>query len=60
MRCLFGKRRKFSALRFFQEKDYDEIADTLGITAGNARVLLSRAIDRLRKEMGDSQFDWSV
>ena len=60
LECLPERQQQIIALRFFQEKDYDEIADTLGITAGNARVLLSRAIDRLRKEMGDSQFDWSV
>lgn len=60
LECLPERQQQIIALRFFQEKDYDEIADVLGITAGNARVLLSRAIDRLRKEMGDSQFDWSV
>ena len=60
LECLPERQQQIIALRFFQEKDYDEIADTLGVTAGNARVLLSRAIDRLRKEMGDSQFDWSV
>ena len=34
-------------MRYFQNKDYKDIANELGITPGNARVVLSRAIDKL-------------
>ena len=47
-------------MRYFQEKEYDEIADALGTTAGNVRVILSRALDRLKKEMPDLKEDWSL
>ena len=54
------RQQQVIAMRFFQEKDYDEIADTLGTSAGNIRVILSRALDRLKKEMPDLKDDWSL
>lgn len=54
------RQQQVIAMRYFQEKEYDEIADALGTTAGNVRVILSRALDRLKKEMPDLKEDWSL
>ena len=54
------RQQQVIALRFFQEKDYAEIAEELGISAGNARVILSRALDRLKLDMADVEEDWRV
>ena len=48
-------------LRYFKEKSSAEIGEILGITAGNARVLLSRALDKLQEELGGiAQFQGSI
>ena len=36
-------------LLYLEDKRYDEIADTLGITAVNARVKMNRIKQRLKK-----------
>ena len=54
------RQQQVIALRFFQEKDYAEIAEELGISAGNARVILSRALDKLKLDMADVEEDWRV
>ena len=36
-------------MSYFQEKTSNEIADILGITAGNVRVQLTRALDKLER-----------
>lgn len=35
--------------RYFQEKSFEEIADLLDTTPGNVRVMLTRAMDKLKK-----------
>jgi len=40
--------REIIEMRFPQQMEYDAIARRLGISVGNARVRLSRALDRLR------------
>ncbi len=47
------KQRRVVILRYFEEKTSEQIAGELGITPGNARVLLSRAIDTLEKMCAD-------
>ncbi len=47
-------------MRFFQEKDFDEIAFALDTTPGNVRVMLSRALDKLEKDLSSIKEDWSV
>lgn len=38
-------------LRFFQELDAQQIAQRMGLTPGNVRVIQSRAMDKLRQAM---------
>lgn len=47
-------------MRYFHEKDFDEIANALNTTAGNVRVMLTRAVAKLRQNLSDSELDWSV
>lgn len=37
-------------MRYFEEKDYAQIAAALETTEGNVRVVLSRALDKLEKQ----------
>ena len=45
----FSKIDKALVLLYLEDKRYDEIADTLGITAVNARVKMNRIKKRLKK-----------
>lgn len=45
-------------MRFFQEKDFFEIAQALNTSQGNVRVILSRAVAKLKESMGNSESDW--
>jgi RNA polymerase sigma-70 factor, ECF subfamily len=45
----FSKIDKALVLLYLEDKRYDEIADTLGITAVNARVKMNRIKQRLKK-----------
>ena len=47
-------------MRFFQQKEFSEIASSLGTTSGNARVILTRALDKLEREFSAMREDWSV
>ena len=40
---------KALVLLYLENKRYDEIAETLGISAGNARVKMNRIKERLKK-----------
>ena len=40
-------------LRFYEGLPFDEVARRAGVTAGNARILMMRATERLRNELGD-------
>lgn len=50
------KQRKAVVMRFFQNLEYSEIADELGVSAGNARVILSRALDKLAESCARADF----
>lgn len=43
--------KRIVRLRFFEDKDYDEIAQTTGLSPANVRVLVCRARDKIRKQM---------
>lgn len=47
------KYRTVLQLRFFDDLPFSEVAQRMGETVGNARVLMVRAIKRLRNELGD-------
>ena len=58
MAWLYQKIKNFSeidkalVLLYLEDKRYDEIAETLGISAGNARVKMNRIKERLKKMLG--------
>ncbi len=45
----FSKIDKALVLLYLEDKRYDEIVETLGISAGNARVKMNRIKERLKK-----------
>lgn len=47
------RQREIIVLRYFREMDYSLIAEKLGLTVGNIRVILSRALDKLEKDFTD-------
>ena len=46
------RQRAALVLRYYHEYDYAAIGEALGITAGSVGSLLSRALERLRAELG--------
>jgi RNA polymerase sigma-70 factor (ECF subfamily) len=46
--------REVFRLRFCEGLSFEEVAHRVGVTASNARVLMVRAMDRLRNELGES------
>lgn len=58
MAWLYQKIKDFSeidkalVLLYLEDKRYDEIAETLGISVGNARVKMNRIKERLKKMLG--------
>ena len=58
MAWLYQKIKDFSeidkalVLLYLEDKRYDEIAETLGISPGNARVKMNRIKERLKKMLG--------
>lgn len=51
---LSKKQRKAMALRFTQGKNYEEIAEIMGVTVQTSRTLIYRAIKELRKNLAIS------
>lgn len=47
------RQRLVVRLRCFDGLSFEEVARHAGVTAGNARVLMVRALERLRTELGD-------
>ncbi len=54
------RQQKAVVMRYFQDKEYDEIASALDTTPGNVRVMLSRTLDKLEQELAGMKDDWSV
>lgn len=52
LEALAERERTVVALTFFADKDGEQVAKDLGITAGNVRVIRHRALGRLRECMG--------
>ncbi len=48
---LSGPQRQVIELRYMQEKEFSEIAETLKVTETNARQMISRAVRKLRRVM---------
>ncbi len=48
-----ARQRAALVLRYYHEYDYAAIGEALGITSGSAGSLLSRALERLRAELGE-------
>lgn len=53
LEALAERERTVVALTFFADKDGDEVARDLGISAGNVRVIRHRALGKLRECMGE-------
>ncbi len=49
---LDGRQRDALAMHFYQGLDYDAVAHGLGCSVGNARVIVHRALERLRQRLG--------
>lgn len=47
IKCLPERQQKIIMMRYFENCSSEEIASRLGISPGNVRVLLSRALDKL-------------
>jgi len=47
-----ARQRAAIVLRYYQDYDYASIGQALGVTAGSAGAILSRALDRLRSDLG--------
>ena len=54
LEALAERERTVVALSFFADKDGDEVAEELGVSAGNVRVIRHRALARLRECMGEA------
>ena len=48
IKALPEKQQRAVIMRYFQQKDYEDIAYAIGSSPGNARVVVSRALDKLR------------
>lgn len=58
IKLLPEKYQQAIVMRFFQEKEFEEIALALDTTQGNVRVILSRAVAKLKQALGNSECDW--
>lgn len=54
------KQQQVIVMRYFQGREYEDIARCLCTTAGNVRVMLSRSLTRLKTLFANSELDWSV
>jgi RNA polymerase sigma-70 factor (ECF subfamily) len=49
------RQRLVFELRFYEGLSFEEVAQSMGVKVGNARVLMVRATEKLRKELGDDR-----
>ena len=52
------KERAIIELRYYSELNSEEIAAEIGITAGNVRVIIMRALKKLAKYFEDNEIRW--
>ena len=60
LQLLPEKQQQVIIMRYFQGREYEDIARSLCTTAGNVRVMLSRSLARLKQLFGNTELDWSV
>lgn len=60
IKLLPEKQQQVIIMRYFQEREFSEIAQLLETSQGNVRVMLTRAISKLQQYLDESDFDWSV
>jgi RNA polymerase sigma-70 factor (ECF subfamily) len=53
LRQLPENQRMVFQLRLYEQLPFEEVARRVGVTEGNARVLMVRAVERLHRELGD-------
>ena len=58
IKTLPEKQQQVIIMRFFQEKDFEEIAIALDTSQGNIRVMLTRAIAKLKNSLSNTECDW--
>ncbi len=58
IKLLSEKQQQVIIMRFFQEKGFDEIAIALNTSQGNVRVMLTRAVAKLKEALCNSECDW--
>ena len=54
MRGLSRREQEAVYVRFFEEAPYDEVGRIIGVRAGTARVLVYRALEKLRRQLDTS------
>ena len=52
--------RQIVILSYFKNKNSKEIASEMGMTDGNVRVQLSRAIIKMRSYFDDNNIEWEM
>ena len=52
--------QKIIILRFFQGKSHDEIADMMGLTTGNVRVIQSRALKVMEEFLRNNNINMEI
>lgn len=55
---LSEKNRKIVVLRYFKKKNSNEIAELVGTTPGNVRVLLKRSLDKMKDYFTKNNIRW--
>lgn len=50
--------KKIVIFKYFHEKNSSEIAQEIGITSGNVRIQLMRAVDKLREYFDKNNIEW--
>jgi RNA polymerase sigma factor (sigma-70 family) len=54
IRGLSRREQEAVYIRFFEDAPYDEVGRIIGVRAGTARVLVHRALDKLRRQLDTS------
>ena len=61
LECLSANHREVLVLRYYSELTVPEIAGTLSLREGTVKSRISRALERLQKELRDADFSsWEV
>jgi RNA polymerase sigma-70 factor (ECF subfamily) len=55
IRALSRREQEAVYVRFFEDAPFDEVGRIIGVRAGTARVLVHRALEKLRERLGTSR-----